>query len=87
MYSTYPYGYDYYPYNNYTYSYPYNYQYSNQYYTQPTVTYASKYVPSLPNTGYAPVEPSTIAFMILFVAVIGAILYPHVRKIAAAALN
>jgi hypothetical protein len=81
--STYAYPYNTYPYNNYPYNYyPYNY---TQY--QQPVTVVSKYVTSLPNTGYAPVSSSAIAFMLALILTAAVATYPYVRKAAAALLG
>ena len=70
---------NYYPYNYNPYSYPYQYQ-------QP-VTYVSKYVPSLPDTGFKPISASTLAFAIALLLTSIAVLYPYVRKTFAVVLN
>lgn len=75
----------------YYYNYPYNYQYPNYYYTQPTVqaaavTVVSKYVPSLPNTGFEPLSTYAfpLALALVLLAVAGVVLQPYVRKAVAA---
>ncbi|HVZ75755.1 MAG TPA: hypothetical protein VG934_00580 [Candidatus Paceibacterota bacterium] len=76
------------------YNYPYGYQYPSYSYTQPAqpvqtsvaaVTVVSKYVPSLPNTGFEPISayalPLALALVLLVVA--GVVLQPYVRKAVA----
>ena len=73
--------------NNY---YPYNYSpYTNQYpyqYQQP-VSVVSKYVPTLPNTGFEPISSTSLAFSLALILVLGVLLYPYVRKTFTAVLS
>lgn len=68
-----------------SYTYPYN-QYQQPYYQQP-VTYVSKYVPSLPNTGFEPTNSSAIAFSFAVVLVAAGTLLFYVRKAFTAVLS
>jgi hypothetical protein len=71
-----------YPYNYY----PYNYQYNYYPYQAPapTVTYVSKYIPSLPDTGYAPVSQPAVALALAAFAVAGVLMTRYGRKTLAA---
>lgn len=69
----YPYHYP--PYQNY----PYNYLYQQPVVYQP-VTYAASYAPSLPSTGFEPVNKVTFAFALALLFTLGVFFFPYVRK-------
>ena len=68
--------------------------YPQQYYptypvqtTVAPVTIVSKYVPTLPNTGFAPISSASVAFALVLLLAAAGLVFPYVRKALAAILG